>query len=265
MASSDSTDSNYAVFRECVSSVIIARSNQHKPSKTKRKQHRQKTARRKGNAESADESSSSSTPAAATATEGENPEELADFIDFIASEIFTALPDNLQTLSYSAVQHSPALSTAYSVPLAHSTLESLSNPLPSSIHDTLATYTPDLDAITLLNKALTEYIPSVTRPPPVWASTRASACEICERDWIPLSYHHLIPRGVHDKVRKKGWHDEWMLNSVAWLCRACHSFVHRMASNEELAREWFTVERILEREDVRDWARWVGRVRWKAR
>jgi hypothetical protein len=38
-----------------------------------------------------------------------------------------------------------------------------------------------------------------------------------------------------------------------------------MASNEELAREWFTVERILEREDVRDWAKWVGRVRWKAR
>lgn len=112
---------------------------------------------------------------------------------------------------------------------------------------------------------LSEYTSSVTTGPPAWASTRADACEICERDWIPLSYHHLIPRGVHAKVVKKGWHDEWMLNSVAWLCRACHSFVHRMASNEELAREWFTVERICEREDVRDWAMWVGRVRWKAR
>jgi hypothetical protein len=38
-----------------------------------------------------------------------------------------------------------------------------------------------------------------------------------------------------------------------------------MASNEELAREWFTVERILERADVQDWAGWVSRVRWKAR
>lgn len=70
---------------------------------------------------------------------------------------------------------------------------------------------------------------------------------------------------MHEKVRKRGWHDEWVLNSVAWLCRACHSFVHRMAGNEELAREWFTVGRILEREDVRVWAAWVGRVRWKAR
>ncbi|KAL4972164.1 hypothetical protein BDW66DRAFT_144716 [Aspergillus desertorum] len=184
---------------------------------------------------------------------------------FLATEIFTTLPSPLQTLSYSAIQHSPALSTTYSLPLTQSILESLSNPLPSTITDTLSTYTPDLEAPSLLSKALTEYISAVTRPPPVWAKTRASACEICERDWIPLSYHHLIPRGVHDKVIKKGWHDEWMLNSVAWLCRACHSFVHRMASNEELAREWFTVERILEREDVQDWARWVRRVRWKAR
>jgi hypothetical protein len=115
-----------------------------------------------------------------------------------------------------------------------------------------------------LGPILAEYTTSVTTGPPVWASTRAEACEICERDWIPLSYHHLIPRGVHAKVLKRGWHDEWTLNSVAWLCRACHSFVHRMASNEELAREWFTVERICEREDVADWARWVGRVRWKA-
>jgi hypothetical protein len=41
--------------------------------------------------------------------------------------------------------------------------------------------------------------------------------------------------------------------------------VHRAASNEELAREWFTVERLLEREDIRAFAAWVGRVRWKTR
>ncbi|KAL4933637.1 HNH endonuclease [Aspergillus undulatus] len=255
---------NYAVFRECVSSVIIARSNQHKPKKTpKRRSYRSsKTAKRKDNVDSEDNKSS-----ATSSGEEENPEELADFIDFIATEIFTILPEPLQTLSYSAMQHSPALSETYSVPLSHNTLESLSNPLPSSISDTLQTYgySPDLDPPSLLSRVLNEYIPGVTKPPPVWATTRASACEICERDWIPLSYHHLIPRGVHEKVIKKGWHDEWMLNSVAWLCRACHSFVHRMAGNEELAREWFTIERILEREDVRDWAKWVGRVRWKAR
>ncbi|KAL2866753.1 HNH endonuclease [Aspergillus lucknowensis] len=254
MAASDSADSNYAIFRECVSSIIVARSNQHKPNRApKRRPFKLKSAKRKDNAKSPDPS------------EEVSPEELAEFIDFIATEIFTTLPNALQTLSYSALQHSPALATTYALPLTLSHLESLSNPLPTTITDTLATYSLSLEAPDLLNRALTEYIPAATCPPPVWATTRKSACEICGRDWIPLSYHHLIPRSVHDKVLKKGWHDEWMLNSVAWICGACHRFVHRMASNEELAREWFTVERILEREDVKEWARWVGRVRWKTR
>jgi hypothetical protein len=62
---------------------------------------------------------------------------------------------------------------------------------------------------------------------------------------------------------KRGWHEEWELNRVAWLCGACHRFVHGCATNEELAREWWSVERLMMREDVRDWARWRGGVRWK--
>jgi hypothetical protein len=38
-----------------------------------------------------------------------------------------------------------------------------------------------------------------------------------------------------------------------------------VATNEELAREYGSVERLGEREDVRRFAGWVGRVRWKAR
>jgi hypothetical protein len=41
--------------------------------------------------------------------------------------------------------------------------------------------------------------------------------------------------------------------------------VHRVATNEELARDWYTVERLEEREDVIAFANWVGGVRWKAR
>lgn len=70
---------------------------------------------------------------------------------------------------------------------------------------------------------------------------------------------------VHAKAVKRGWHREEDLNNVAWLCRACHSFVHRFKGHEELAREYFTVERLLGAEEVRAFAGWVGRVRWKAR
>ncbi|KAJ5084456.1 hypothetical protein NUU61_009035 [Penicillium alfredii] len=252
---------NYPVFRECLSSAIVARS-EHKPKINRRKQK----ARRNGRKDV-------ETETAVSAPERADPEELAEFIDFLASETFLSFPADLQNLSYAATQHDPTLAARYipadaDTPLDRAVIETLSSTVPVSISDSLAVYSLIPDASDLpefLSPILTEYVTSVTAGPPAWASTRTEACEICERDWIPLSYHHLIPRGVHAKVVKKGWHDEWMLNSVAWLCRACHSFVHRMATNEELAREWFTIDRILEREDVRDWAKWVGRVRWKAR
>jgi len=41
--------------------------------------------------------------------------------------------------------------------------------------------------------------------------------------------------------------------------------VHKIESNECLAREWYTVELLEGREDVQSWVKWVGRVRWKAR
>jgi hypothetical protein len=75
-------------------------------------------------------------------------------------------------------------------------------------------------------------------------------------------------------VLKRGWHTPDRLNSVAWLCRACHSFVHRLASNEELARAFYTVDLIVQggvqgdaemRERVEAWVKWVGGVRWKSR
>ncbi|PYH82146.1 hypothetical protein BO82DRAFT_374253 [Aspergillus uvarum CBS 121591] len=302
---------NYQVFRECLSTAIVEKfSTPAQPKKARRTRgavsQRQKTRK--------DTSGTSAAAAAAAADASQSlpdrasPEELAEFIDFLAAETFPALPPSIQTLTYTPPPLPPPPTTTTTTPSTRNPpttnpstpttttasyeisatetdpralAETLcSTTLPASVHDTLTTYAlladnpvkhgadadADADALaTFFTPILTEYITAVTRPPPVWATTRTDSCEICGRDWIPLSYHHLIPRSVHAKVLKKGWHPEWMLNSVAWLCRACHSFVHRMAGNEELAREWFTVDRICEREDVRVWAAWVGRVRWKAR
>ncbi|RAH63832.1 HNH endonuclease [Aspergillus aculeatinus CBS 121060] len=300
MTASLSTE-NYQVFRECLSTAIVERfSTPAQPKKARRTRgavsQRQKTRK---------ETAGTSAAAAAAADASQSlpdrasPEELAEFIDFLATETFPALPPSIQTLTYTPPPP-PTTTTTSSTTTTTTPTPSPSETdpqtlastlctttLPATVHDTLTTYailadqpssTPSAAAAaaaaveeneealtTFFTPILTEYLAAVTRPPPVWATTRTDSCEICGRDWIPLSYHHLIPRSVHAKVTKKGWHPEWMLNSVAWLCRACHSFVHRMASNEELAREWFTVERICEREDVRVWAGWVGRVRWKSR
>ncbi|GLA48394.1 hypothetical protein AnigIFM63604_003885 [Aspergillus niger] len=242
---------NYQIFRDCVSSAIVAKFS---PTPRTKKARRPRTTPRQKSSSRAEPTSK---PEPEQPQHNEftktDPEDLADFIDGESERAgYDPNTDFTSSKEYSP-QH-----------LAEKT----SHTLPASITDTLTAYAlieSASDIPYFLAPILGEYVASVTKPPPVWATTRTDACEICERDWIPLSYHHLIPRSVHAKVVKKGWHEEWRLNSVAWLCRACHSFVHRMASNEELAREWFTVERICEREDVRDWAKWVGRVRWKAR
>jgi hypothetical protein len=172
-------------------------------------------------------------------------------------------------LSYHSLQNDASLSDTYTEPLSALTLEDLTETIPPTVVDTLTAYSlttpPATDLQSFMSPIFSSYVSAVTTAPPPWISTRKSACEICERDWVPLTYHHLIPRGVHAKVLKRGWHEEHVLNSVAWLCRACHSFVHRMASDEELARNWYTIERIGERDDVQKWAQWVGGVRWKKR
>lgn len=203
--------------------------------------------------------------------------------------MFTSLPPELRTLSYSVVQEDTAIAVKYETPLDTAVLEAISKPLPLSIPDSLTSYglikeASDLDRF--LDHVLTAYCTTASAAPPEYtpsiAASRPSECEICGREHLPLTYHHLIPREAHAKAVKRkwihgpspastrhvltyigGWHPEWALNKVAWLCRACHSYVHRIASNEELAKELYSIDLLLEREDVQKWAVWVSKVRWK--
>ena len=172
-------------------------------------------------------------------------------------------------MSYSAINNDAKLASHFQSPLSPPTLADLLATVPATVLDSLEAYhfvSSSDEVPNLLGPILEEYVSAATAPsPPNNPSKRATACEICCRDWIPLTYHHLIPRQTHVKAVKRGWHEEWRLDSVAWLCRACHSFVHKIASNEELAKEYWTVERLVDRDDVQNWARWVARIRWKAK
>lgn len=175
-------------------------------------------------------------------------------------------------MSYTTYTNNLALQKAHPDlhPLDAETCTEITDILPPSITDSLHSYSllPPSAALTdFLHPILSSYTSALLAPPPIPLELKATttACELCDRDWIPLSYHHLIPKFVHAKAVKRGWHTEDELNNVAWLCRACHTYVHRVASHEELAREFYTVERLGEREDVGRFVEWVGRVRWKSR
>jgi len=135
--------------------------------------------------------------------------DLDDFSSYLASESWPSLPQSVREATYESRSKVPDSETIS----LHSTS--------ISFDDTLISYglvADTDDAHKFLRKSLADYIEQACAPPPVWKSTRATECEICERT-VPLTYHHLIPRSTHTKVLKKGWHPDYMLNSVAWLCR----------------------------------------------
>ncbi|AEO68058.1 uncharacterized protein THITE_160290 [Thermothielavioides terrestris NRRL 8126] len=273
---------NYEQFRDILSSFLIERIaaplSKPKP-KPKRRSKKPSSGPTKSQADNAEAEPSA--------------DDLAEFTSYIATAVFLALPPDLQSLTHHAWADNPSLQALYTpLPLSAERTAALLQTLDPSIADSLAAYgltsppspspsssplTPSshstLLALSLPSTAeflapvLTAYLTATTTPPPPPCSTRAqvTACELCARAWVPLTYHHLVPRMVHEKAVRRGWHRAGDLQNVAWLCAACHRFVHRFRGHEELAREFYTVERLLAAEEVQRFVGWVGRVRWKKR
>eukprot|EP00581_Thalassiosira_minuscula_P016622 CAMPEP_0183723048 /NCGR_PEP_ID=MMETSP0737-20130205/14785_1 /TAXON_ID=385413 /ORGANISM="Thalassiosira miniscula, Strain CCMP1093" /LENGTH=292 /DNA_ID=CAMNT_0025953299 /DNA_START=403 /DNA_END=1281 /DNA_ORIENTATION=+ len=74
----------------------------------------------------------------------------------------------------------------------------------------------------------------------------------CKLGTSDLSY--LPTNFTHDTVRAH-------LSQVCLLCRMCHSAVHRVHTEWELAMEYNTMERLLECEEVMKFGRWANKQR----
>ncbi|KAJ7176179.1 hypothetical protein C8R43DRAFT_555312 [Mycena crocata] len=187
---------------------------------------------------------------------GDATSTLDEFASYLALEVWPTLPSILLTATYETKSRVP--DDIDSIPL---------NSISVSFTDTLISYGISADAEAseiFLRKILEEYVADACAPPPVWSSTRGTECEICERA-VPLTYHHLIPRSTHAKAVKRKWHPESMLNSVAWLCRPCHTAVHQVATNEELAQHYYSVDLLLQRDDIQRWGKYVSKQRFGVR
>ncbi|KAI1193647.1 hypothetical protein F5X97DRAFT_338714 [Nemania serpens] len=286
----DDQQRNYELFRDCLSTAILEKITipQTKPRRRTKVRSKKKGAvlasshgesvlhqeDREKNDKNTDILDQSAERRSDNPGEGMNEntipnDDLADFTEYIATETFAYLPTELKTVDYHDYVASPSIRKRYILPLTGAEIPAHLPALDPGIADSLTAY-----GITdeerqgvheFLAPVLTAFLTALSTAPPPPSSTRADACELCGRDWINLSYHHLIPRFVHAKAVKRGWHRECDLQSVAWLCGACHGFVHRFAGHEELARRFYSVERLLAEEEVRRWAAWVGRLRWKGK
>jgi 5-methylcytosine-specific restriction endonuclease McrA len=84
------------------------------------------------------------------------------------------------------------------------------------------------------------------------------ACELCGRQGVNLTRHHLIPRTRHsNKKTRQLYSREEAATRLAILCRACHKYVHTVLTEKELERGFNTIERLRDHPQIRKFADWV--------
>ena len=91
-------------------------------------------------------------------------------------------------------------------------------------------------------------------PPP------ETPCALCGRA-CPLTFHHLIPRKMHRRPRFRKRHDRATLDAGVWLCRPCHSGIHRLHDEMTLAQSLCTLEALRADPAVARHVAWVRRQR----
>ncbi|KAI1809229.1 YisB protein [Poronia punctata] len=259
---------NYALFHDCLATALHEKISEPRGNvKSRKRKSKKKITTSSPRVQ--DDDTPKSTPEAQDHNHDDKDDDLADFTDYIATLTFTSLPSVLRSIDHHTYIDTPSLHPA--LPLTGSDIPTLLPSLDPDIASSLSAYGVTDEArqgvSEFLAPVITAYLQGLATAPPPPRATRddVDGCEICGRDWINLSYHHLIPRFVHVKAVKRGWHRECDLQNVAWLCGACHRFVHRFASHEDLARKFYTVDLLLAEDEVQRWAQWVGRLRWKGR
>ena len=86
----------------------------------------------------------------------------------------------------------------------------------------------------------------------------SNACELCARTKLPLTRHHLIPLARHNKARtQRRFSRAAMKTDIAMLCRPCHSQIHRLFDNHELASYYHSVERLQTHSEVQKFIDWI--------
>jgi|SRR6056300_1577619 hypothetical protein len=90
---------------------------------------------------------------------------------------------------------------------------------------------------------------------------RPSSCTSCERE-LPLTFHHLVPKKMHEKYAVKQLHGEKeLIHYGVWLCKDCHKKIHRTFSHTELALNYYTLDALLQHTDFSKFVKWVSKQR----
>lgn len=77
------------------------------------------------------------------------------------------------------------------------------------------------------------------------------SCELCKRENIELTFHHLIPKKAHKKSFVRKLHSDKDLNTYGInICKPCHKAVHIMIDHKALATKFYTIDLLLTHEKL---------------
>lgn len=71
-------------------------------------------------------------------------------------------------------------------------------------------------------------------------------CELCHRQEIMLTKHHLLPR-------EEGGNEE----HIAFICEDCHKHIHALYTNKELAIRLDSIEALQQDEKIKKYLKFI--------
>ena len=80
-------------------------------------------------------------------------------------------------------------------------------------------------------------------------------CQLCEREKLFLTKHHLVPRARHNKKVKRDYKGDE--NSVVPMCQSCQNQIHSLFTNKQLERDFNSIGKLKANEDVQRWITWI--------
>lgn len=68
--------------------------------------------------------------------------------------------------------------------------------------------------------------------------------------------HHLIPKLILKRMRNSGKESVDVAKYLVEVCRPCHNEIHRLWPHNELAKEYQTVDMLLEAPAIQPYLTW---------
>ena len=84
-------------------------------------------------------------------------------------------------------------------------------------------------------------------------------CELCMREVVETSEHHLIPKTRHKNRKNKKSFDREEVKVVVDLCQPCHSQIHNLFTEKELERSFNTIDLLKSEERMSKFLVWISK------